>query len=154
MAPLHCGSPIWLSGAAVFGTPLWSVSLGLGFGGVGGASPPCVGAPVCGWCVCGVDLVDTLPYCSPYCGALPSTSRVFSPLASSSLSLFLTPSPHPIQTPWLCGACYGTSPALHKCRPPQPTPPHTPLSSPRAVTHLMCCVSLLVCVCSVHTARG
>ena len=65
MAPLHCGSPIWLAGAAVFGTPLWSVSLGLGFGGVGGASPPCVGAPVCGWCVCGVDLSDTLPYCSP-----------------------------------------------------------------------------------------
>ena len=84
--PVACGSPIWLSGAAVFGTPVWSVSLGLGFGGVGGASPH-VWVPQC---VAGVSAVltfsDTLPYCSPYCGALPSTSRVFSPLASSSLS--------------------------------------------------------------------
>jgi hypothetical protein len=124
---------------------------GLGFGVVGGASPLCVGAPVCGcqWCVCGVDLS------SPYCGALPSTSRVVGSVSLTpsllhrvSLCLSHTPQPipcHPMPSPWLCGACSGTSPALHKCRPPQSTHTH-PLLPQGCHAPDVLCVSLLVCV--------
>ena len=129
-----------MSGAAVFGTPLWSVSLGLGFGGVGGASPH-VWVPQC---VAGVSAVltfsDTLPYCSPYCGALPCTSRVFGPLVSSPLC----------PSSWLCGACSGTSPALQQCRPPQPTPTHTPLLPQGCHAPDVLFYSLLVCVQCTH----
>jgi hypothetical protein len=142
---------MWEPHLVVRGCCVWHASVErvfwVGFGGVGGASPH-VWVPQCvAGCVCGVDLSDTLPYCSPYCGALPCTSRVFGPFASSSLSL--TPSPHPIPSPWLCPACSGTSPALHKCRDPQPTPtPTHTLSSLRPVTHLMCCFIPCWCVCT------
>ena len=149
--PVACGSPIWLSGAAVFGTPLWSVSLGLGFGGVGGASPH-VWVPQC---VAGVSAVltfsDTLPYCSPYCGALPSTSRVFGPLASSSLSL--TPShpipPHPNPVALWCllwdlpSTAQVPSPTTH-------TPAHTPLLPQGCHTPDVLCFLAGVCVQCTH----
>ena len=141
---------MWEPHLVVRGCCVWHASVERVFGAeiwwCRGCVPPCVGAPVCGWCVCGVDL---FPHTALLLTLLWGTSFHIVGVWSVGLILSLSPShpsPHPIQTPWLCGASCGTSPALHKCRPPQPTPPHTPLSSPRAVTHLMCCVSLLVCV--------
>ena len=145
MAPLHVGAPFGCQGllclARLCGACLWA-----GIWWCRGCVPPCVGAPVCGWCVCGVDLSDTLPYCSPYCGALPSTSRVFGPFASSPLSLLhrasFTPTPHGSVVPVVGPPQHCTSAVPHNPH------PHTPLSSPRAVTHLMCC--FIPCWC-VHT---
>ena len=143
---------MWEPHLVVRGCCVWHASVervfGAGIWWCRGCVPPCVGAPVCGWCVCGVDLSDTLPYCSPYCGALPSTSRVFGPLASSSLSLLhrasFTPTPHGSVVPVVGPPLHCTSAVPHNPH------PHTPLSSLRAVTHLMCCVLPCWCVCA-HT---
>ena len=141
---------MWEPHLVVRGCCVWHASVervfGAGIWWCRGCVPPCVGAPVCGWCVCGVDLFR---HTAILLTLLWGTSFHIAGVWSVGLILSLShPSSHPIQTPWLCGACSGTSLALHKCRPPQPTHPHTPLSSPRAVTHLMCC--FIPCWC-VHT---
>ena len=145
---------MWEPHLVVRGCCVWHASVervfGAGIWWCRGCVPPCVGAPVCGWCVSAVlTFSDTLPYCSPYCGALPSTSRVFGPLASSPLhasGLSLTsshPPSHPIPVALWCQLCDLPSTA----QVPSPTThTHTPLSSLRAVTHLMCCFIPCWCV--------
>ena len=99
-------------------------------------------------CVAGVSAVltfsDTLPYCSPYCGALPSTSRVFGPLASSSLSLLhrasFTPTPHGSVVPVVGPPQHCTSAVPHNPH------PHNPLLPQGCHAPHVLFYSLLVCV--------
>ena len=158
MAPLHVGAPFGCRGCCVWHACVESV-FGLGFGGVGGASPH-VWVPQC---VAGVSAVltfsHTLPYCSPYCGALPSTSRVFGPLASPPLSCIGSLSVSHTHTPTYPIPFHAiprgsvvpvVGPPQH-CRsavPPQPTPTHTPLLPQGCHAPDVLRVSLLVCVCS------
>ena len=125
MAPLHVGAPFGCRGCCVWHACVERV-FGAGIWWCRGCVPPCVGAPVCGWCVCGVDL---FPHTALLLTLLWGTSFHIAGVWSVGLIPSLSPASglFHTHTPWLCGACSGASPALHKCRPPQPTPTHTPL---------------------------
>ena len=157
MAPLHVGAPFGCQGLLclarlsgverVFGAGIWWCR---------GCVPPCVGAPVCGWCVCGVDLfrhtallLTLLWGTSFHIAGVWSVSLTPSLLHRVSLCLSHThpnlSHPIPCHPPWLCGACSGTSPALQKCRAPT-THTHTPLLPQGCHAPDVLRVSLLVCV--------
>ena len=159
---------MWEPHLVVRGCCVWHASVervfGAGIWWCRGCVPPCVGAPVCGWCVCGVDLschttllLTLLWGTSFHIAGVWSVSLILSLLHRVSLCLSLTHTPtHPIP-------CYPhgsvvpvVGPPQH-CRsavPPQPTSTHTPLLPQGCHAPDVLCASLLVCVCSVHTARG
>ena len=153
---------MWEPHLVVRGCCVWHASVervfGAGIWWCRGCVPPCVGAPVCGWCVCGVDLfrhtallLTLLWGTSFHIAGVWSVSLTPSLLHRVSLCLSHThpnlSHPIPCHPPWLCGACSGTSPALQKCRAPT-THTHTPLLPQGCHAPDVLRVSLLVCVCS------
>ena len=159
---------MWEPHLVVRGCCVWHASVervfGAGIWWCRGCVPPCVGAPVCGWCVCGVDLfrhtallLTLLWGTSFHIAGVWSVSLTPSLLHRVSLCLSHThpnlSHPIPFHAIPRGSVVPVVGPPQH-CRsavPPQPTP--TPLSSLRAVTHLMCCVFPCWCVC-VHNGTA
>ena len=146
---------MWEPHLVVRGCCVWHASVervfGAGIWWCRGCVPPCVGAPVCGWCVCGVDL---FPHTALLLTLLWGTSFHIAGVWSVGLILSLSPPP-PIPSKPRGSVVPVVGPPQHcTSAVPHNPHPHTPHSSPRAVTHLMCCFIPCWCVCSVHTARG
>ena len=144
---------MWEPHLVVRGCCVWHASVEVVFGAgiwwCRGCVPPCVGAPVCGWCVCGVDLFrHTALLLTLLWGTSFHIAGVWS-VGLHPLSLSLS-NPHPIPfhaIPVALWCLLWDLPSTAQVLSPT-THTHTPLSSPRAVTHLMCC--FIPCWC-VHT---
>jgi hypothetical protein len=139
---LHVGAPFGCQGllclARLCGACLWGWDLV-----VSGVRPPHVWVPQCVAGVCAVlTLLTHYPIAHPivghflpHRGCLVRWPHPLSPASGLSLSVSHTyPNPsHPMLSPWLCGACSGTSPALQKCRAPT-THTHTHPSPPSGLS--------------------
>ena len=155
MIAQHGPVALWEPHLVVRGCCVWHASVervfGAGIWWCRGCVPPCVGAPVCGWCVCGVDLFR---HTALLLTLLWSTSFHIAGVWSVGLILSLSlshplPPPHPNPVALWCllwdlpSTAQVPSPTTH-------TPAHTPLLPQGCHTPDVLCFLAGVCVQCTH----